>query len=204
MEYAARSRRQGGRPSLPAPALPIPVHDQPAGQLEPPSVADQHGRTPDPRLRRPTRERPRHFHRSLHRGDDPAKVAGLKGLGGRPDSVAVELELVAWPGQDQRMPTTFRRAAAQQERERRQARRLRAAELFAAGLRQAEVARQSVSDWHARWQAGGPDALRSQGPTGPTPRLSDRQLGQVEQVLLKGPPPTDSQGSCEPWTASGW
>ena len=40
--------------------------------------------------------------------------------------------------------------------------------------------------WHARWQAGGPDALRSQGPTGPTPRLSDRQLGQVEQVLLKG------------------
>jgi transposase len=90
------------------------------------------------------------------------------------------------------MPTTFRRAAAQQERERRQARRLRAAELFAAGLRQAEVARQlgasrqSVSDWHARWQAGGPDVLRSQGPTGPTPRLSDRQLGQVGQVLLKG------------------
>jgi transposase len=102
------------------------------------------------------------------------------------------LELVAWPGQDQRMPTTSRRAAAQQERARRQARRLRAAELFAAGLRQAEVARQlgvsrqSVSDWHARWQAGGPDALRSQGPTGPTPRLSDRQLGQVEQVLLQG------------------
>jgi transposase len=90
------------------------------------------------------------------------------------------------------MPTTSRRAAAQQERARRQARRLRAAELFAAGLRQAEVARQlgvsrqSVSDWHARWQAGGPDALRSQGSTGPTPRLSDRQLGQVEQVLLKG------------------
>jgi hypothetical protein len=77
MEYGARSRRQGGRPSLPAPALPIPVHDQPAGRLEPPSVADQHGRIPDPRLRRPTRERPRHFHRSLQRGDDPAKVAGL-------------------------------------------------------------------------------------------------------------------------------
>ena len=93
------------------------------------------------------------------------------------------------------MPTTSRRAAAQQERERRQARRLRAGELFAAGLGQAEVARQlgvsrqSVSDWHARWQAGGRDALRSQGPTGPTPRLSDRQLGQVEQVLVKGAPP---------------
>jgi transposase len=90
------------------------------------------------------------------------------------------------------MPTTPRRAAAQQQRDRLQARRLRAAELFALGVRQAEVARQldvsrqSVSDWHARWQAGGPDALRSQGPTGPAPRLSDRQLARVEQVLLKG------------------
>ena len=60
MEYAARGRRRGGRPSLPAPAPPIPVQNQPAGRLEPPSLADQHGRTPDPRLRRPTRERPRH------------------------------------------------------------------------------------------------------------------------------------------------
>jgi transposase len=90
------------------------------------------------------------------------------------------------------MPTTPRRAAAQQERERLQARRLRAAELFAAGRRRPEVARQlgvsrqSVNDWHARWQAGGPAALRSRGPTGPAPRLSDRQLGQVEQVLLEG------------------
>jgi transposase len=90
------------------------------------------------------------------------------------------------------MATTLRQAAAQLARERLQARRLRAAELFAASVRQAEVARhlgvsrQSVSDWHARWQAGGPDALRSRGPTGPTLRLSDRQLGQVEQVLLKG------------------
>jgi transposase len=87
------------------------------------------------------------------------------------------------------MATIPRQAAAQQTRERLQARRLRAAELFAAGARQAEVARrlgvsrQSVSDWHARWQAGGRDALRSRGPTGPTPRLSDRQL---EQALLKG------------------
>jgi hypothetical protein len=40
------------------------------------------------------------------------------------------------------MPTLPRRRAAQQEREWLQARRLRAAELFAAGLRQAEVARQ--------------------------------------------------------------
>jgi transposase len=90
------------------------------------------------------------------------------------------------------MPTITRRPAAQQERERLQARRLRAAELFAAGVDQAEVARQlgvsrqSVHLWYRRWQAEGPDGLRSRGPTGPAPRLSDGQLHQVEQALLKG------------------
>ena len=84
------------------------------------------------------------------------------------------------------------RPGAQQERERLQARRLRAAELFAVGVRQAEVARQlgvsrqAASGWHAAWQAGGTDALRSRGPTGPTPRVSDAQLRQVEQALLEG------------------
>ena len=90
------------------------------------------------------------------------------------------------------MPTIARRPAAQQERRRLQARRLRAAELFATGVRQAEVARrlgvsrQSVHLWYRRWQAEGVDGLRSRGPTGPTPRLSDRQLQQVEQALLEG------------------
>jgi transposase len=90
------------------------------------------------------------------------------------------------------MPTTLRHPGAQQQRDRLQGRRLRAAELFAVGIRQAQVARQlgvsrqSASDWHARWQAGGTDALLSRGPTGPAPRLSDRQLGQVEQALLEG------------------
>jgi transposase len=85
------------------------------------------------------------------------------------------------------MPTIARRPAAQQERDRLQARRLRAAELFAAGVRQAEVARQlgvsrqSVSLWYQRRQAEGTDGLRSRGPTGPAPRLSDGQLRQVEQ-----------------------
>jgi transposase len=89
------------------------------------------------------------------------------------------------------MPTIPRRRAAQQEREWLQARRRRAAELFAAGLRQAEVARQvgvsrqSVSDWHSRWQYGGTDALRSRGPTGPAPRVSDHQLQQVKHALLE-------------------
>ena len=48
------------------------------------------------------------------------------------------------------------------------------------------VFRQSVSDWRARWQESGVNGLRSRGPTGPTPRLSDAQLGQVEQGLLAG------------------
>jgi transposase len=90
------------------------------------------------------------------------------------------------------MPTVPRRPAAQRERDRLQVRRLRAAELFAAGVTQAEIARQlevsaqAVSVWHARWQAGGTDGLRSRGPSGPAPRLSDAQLATVEQALLDG------------------
>jgi transposase len=90
------------------------------------------------------------------------------------------------------MPTVARRPAAQRERDRLEARRLHAAELFAAGVRQAEVARQlgvsaqAVSVWHRRWKASGTDGLRSKGPSGPTPRLSDQQLTIVEQALLAG------------------
>jgi transposase-like protein len=90
------------------------------------------------------------------------------------------------------MPTVPRRPAAQQERDRLQAHRLRAVELFAAGVGQAEVARQlqvsaqAVSVWHARWQAGGGEGLQSRGPSGPAPRVLDAQLAQVEQALLEG------------------
>jgi transposase len=90
------------------------------------------------------------------------------------------------------MPTVPRRPAAQRERDRLQARRLRAAELFAAGVRQAEVARQlevsaqAVSVWYGRFKTGGTEALRSRGSSGPTPRLSDAQLATVEQALLEG------------------
>jgi transposase len=102
------------------------------------------------------------------------------------------------------MPTTPRRPAAQQERDRLQARRLRAAELFTAGIRQAEVARQlgvsaqAASVWRARWQRGGPEALHSRGPSGPAPRLSDAQLACVEQALLQGA--TANGFTWEPWT----
>ena len=90
------------------------------------------------------------------------------------------------------MPTAPRSPQAQHHRDQLQARRLRAAELFAAGVHQAEVARQlgvsrqAASVWHATWKAGGPAALRSPGPTGPTPRLSDAALHTVEQALREG------------------
>ena len=69
---------------------------------------------------------------------------------------------------------------------------MQAGALFAAGRSQAEVARQlgvarqNVSRWHGLWRAGGPDALRSAGPTGSTPRLSDPQLHDLTQALREG------------------
>jgi transposase len=89
------------------------------------------------------------------------------------------------------MPT-IRRPDPGQQRAAREARRLQAAELFAQGRTQAEVARelgvsrQSAHLWHARFAQGGVEALRSRGPTGPDPKLSAAQLVQVEQALLQG------------------
>jgi transposase len=89
------------------------------------------------------------------------------------------------------MPTN-RRPRPAEERAAREARRLRAADLFAQGRSQAKVARdlgvsrQAVSVWHTRFTEGGLDALRSRGPTGPDPKLSDVQLARVEQALLAG------------------
>jgi transposase len=89
------------------------------------------------------------------------------------------------------MPTN-RRPSPADERAALQARRLQAAELFAQGHTQAEVARelgvsrQSAHVWHAAWQQGGLDALRSRGPTGPDPKLSATDLARIEQALLQG------------------
>jgi transposase len=79
-----------------------------------------------------------------------------------------------------------------QQRVERQARRERAAVLFAQGRSQAEVARalgvsrQSAHLWHTRFTQGGVDALRSRGPSGPDPKLTDAQLAKVEEALLAG------------------
>ena len=94
------------------------------------------------------------------------------------------------------MSTKHRKQQARQrgvrQRAERQARRERAAELFAQGRSQVEVAReldvsrQSASRWHAGWQAEGTTALRSRGPTGRPPKVADDQLEGIEQALLEG------------------
>jgi transposase len=94
------------------------------------------------------------------------------------------------------MSTSRRKQQARQrgaqQRAERQVRRERAAELFAEGRSQVEVARQldisrqSASRWHARWQADGETALRTRGPTGRRPKVADDQLEGIEQALLEG------------------
>jgi transposase len=90
-------------------------------------------------------------------------------------------------------PTAYRRnARGPRDRQAFEQVRMQAGALFAAGRSQAEVAhqlgvaRQNVSRWHARWQAGGLNALRSAGPTGQAPRLSDAQLAAIDQALREG------------------
>jgi transposase len=72
-------------------------------------------------------------------------------------------------------------------------RRMRAADLFAASVCQAEIGRelgvshQTVSDWHEVWVQGGKEALRGAGRAGRRPKLSAAQLVEVEQALMEGP-----------------
>ena len=90
-------------------------------------------------------------------------------------------------------PTAYRRnARGLRDRQAFEHIRMQAGQLFAAGHAQAEVActlgvaRQNVSRWHARWRQGGLEALRSAGPTGPDPRLSDAQRAAIDQALRDG------------------
>lgn len=72
-------------------------------------------------------------------------------------------------------------------------RRLRAAGLFAEGVRPAEVARQlgvsrqSATEWHRAWQEEGVRGLRQAERTGRPPRLTTKELKSVQRALLKGP-----------------
>jgi transposase len=90
-------------------------------------------------------------------------------------------------------PTAYRRnARGLRDRQAFERIRLQAGAMFAAGRSQAEVSRQvgvapqNVSRWHALWRSGGSQALRSAGPTGHTPRLSDAQLEVVREALRQG------------------
>ena len=90
-------------------------------------------------------------------------------------------------------PTAYRRnARGVRDRQALERVRLQAGALFAAGRSQAQVAReldiahQVVGRWHARWRTNGLEGLRSLGPTGPAPRLSDQQLAAVTQALQHG------------------
>src|SRR5439155_9958787 len=72
-------------------------------------------------------------------------------------------------------------------------RRMRAVDLFEAGMRQVDVVRQlgvsaqTASRWYRGWQVGGRDALMGAERLGRTARLSDGQLAQVQAVLVAGP-----------------
>jgi transposase len=90
-------------------------------------------------------------------------------------------------------PTAYRRnARGLRDRQAFEHVRMQAGALFAAGRSQAQVARtlgvarQNASRWHASWRSGGQDALRSAGPTGSRPRLSDAQLHAIDQALREG------------------
>jgi transposase len=83
-------------------------------------------------------------------------------------------------------------------------RRRKAAQLFHAGKRQAEVARQlevsrqSVSRWFQRWKEGGVRALRRTGSPGRNCRLDAAQRRRVEKALLRG---ARAHGfPCDLWT----
>ena len=75
-----------------------------------------------------------------------------------------------------------------------EARRMQAADLFAKGrLSQADIGRelgvshQTVSDWHEKWRAGGKAALKSAGRAGRPPKVTPKQLAEVERALERGP-----------------
>jgi transposase len=74
-----------------------------------------------------------------------------------------------------------------------EARRMAAADLFAKGVAQADIARelgvvhQTVSDWHDKWVAGGKRALKAAGRAGRPPKVTPAQLARVEKALGRGP-----------------
>ncbi|UWS70169.1 winged helix-turn-helix domain-containing protein [Streptomyces noursei] len=81
--------------------------------------------------------------------------------------------------------------------------RLQAAEWFEEGIAQAEIARllgtsrQAVHVWHKKWKNGGTQALRSSGPSGRRPLVSEDEFTQVAEALKQGP-------AAHGFTGGGW
>jgi transposase len=80
-----------------------------------------------------------------------------------------------------------------EERARRERVRYAAADMFAAGAADAEVARRfrvsrmSANRWHRAFDAGGVEALASTGPGGAQCKLTEVQLTALEAELAAGP-----------------
>lgn len=74
-----------------------------------------------------------------------------------------------------------------------EARRLRAAELFAGGASQAAVARvlgvttAAANHWYQAWQAKGRKGLKAAGRAGRKPRLGPGDLAKLDHALRAGP-----------------
>jgi transposase len=83
-------------------------------------------------------------------------------------------------------------------------RRRQAMTLLNQGWSQAKVARYfgvtsaAVCQWLKAYQRDGPDALNAKVHPGAPPKLNDRQVKQLEQLLLRGP--TRQGYSTELWT----
>lgn len=72
-------------------------------------------------------------------------------------------------------------------------RRMQAAKLFRREDSQADVSRilgvsrQTASRWYKAWEKGGKKGLKKAGRAGRKPKLTEKQIKQVEAALLKGP-----------------
>jgi transposase-like protein len=105
-------------------------------------------------------------------------------------------------------PTSYRRnARGLGDRQAFEHIRMQAGALFAAGHTQAQVARtlgvarQNVSRWHARWQAGGLPALRSAGPTGYARALTTSNCTRSTRRCARAPARAASTPTTGPLTA---
>lgn len=78
-------------------------------------------------------------------------------------------------------------------RERREKRRMEAAEMFAAGRTRAEVAEHfgiawhTANEWFKAFQKGGTEALKTKGKPGPAPIFNDGHRERLAELLTRGP-----------------